>query len=195
MDMDDSVFQKMPKQLIEIENATHEHGFTMPSERKTGSLLKTLASSKPRGQFLELGTGTGLSTAWILSGMNSEAKLHSVDNDPEVLNIARQHLDDDSRVTFHLADGEEFLSQTSPFSFDLIFADAWPGKYNLLDETLDLLKVGGFYVIDDMSLQPNWPEGHDEKAAQLLDVLNQKNNLSVCRLEWATGIVICTRTF
>lgn len=193
--MDDSVFQKTPKQLEQIENATRKHGFTMPSERKTGSLLKTLASSKPNGKFLELGTGTGLSTSWILSGMNSEATLQSVDNDPEVLNIARQHLDDDSRLTFHLADGEEFLSQTSPYSFDLIFADAWPGKYNLLDETLDLLKVGGFYVIDDMSLQPNWPEGHVEKAAQLLDVLNQKNNLSVCRLEWATGIVICTRTF
>lgn len=192
--MNDSEFQFLPPTLRDIERETKKRGFTMPPERKTGSLLKTLVSSKPGGQFLELGTGTGLSTAWILSGMDSKPTLQSVDNDPEVLNIARQHLGDDSRVTFHLSDGEEFLGQASPNSFDLIFADAWPGKYQLLDETLNLLKVGGFYVIDDMSLQPNWPEGHDEKAAKLLDVLHQKNNLSVCRLEWATGIVICTRT-
>lgn len=191
--MIDSVFQSLPKQLNAIEKDTEDSGFSMPSERKTGSLLKTLAASKPGGKFLELGTGTGLSTAWILSGMDSESLLDSVDNDEEVLKIARQHLGDDSRVTFHLAGGEEFLNQASSNSFDLIFADAWPGKYHLLDETLELLKIGGFYVIDDMSPQPNWPDGHDQKASQLLETLAQKENLSVTRFDWATGIVICTR--
>lgn len=192
--MDNSQFQSIPYQLPDIEKDTEKSGFMMPSERKTGSLLKTLVSSKPGGHFLELGTGTGLSTAWILAGINSEAKLDSVDNDEKVLNIARKHLDDDTRVTFHFSDGAEFINQASPNSFDLIFADAWPGKYNLLDKTLALLKIGGFYVIDDMSPQPNWPDGHDRKASQLLKTLNQKESLSVCRLTWATGIVICTRT-
>lgn len=192
--MDDSVFQTIPEQLAEIENATREHGFTMPSEQKTGSLLRTLVSSKPDGQFLELGTGTGLSTAWILSGMNSKARLHSVDSDEKILNIARQYLGNDSRVIFHHTDGEKFINRTTPNSYDMIFADAWPGKYNLLDETLSLLKIGGFYVIDDMSPQPNWPEGHDQNVAKLLEELSHKDNLSACRLEWSTGIVICTRT-
>jgi predicted O-methyltransferase YrrM len=192
--MNDSVFQSIPSQLTAIENDTKNSGFTMPSERKIGSLLKNLVSSKPGGHFLELGTGTGLSTAWILSGMDLEAELQSIDNDEQVLDIARQYLDNDSRVTFHLADGEEFINQASTNSYDLIFADAWPGKYNLLDETLALLNVGGFYVIDDMSPQPNWPDGHADKAHKLLEKLNQKENLIVCRLDWATGIVICTRT-
>lgn len=192
--MKNSGFHSLPPQLAVIEKDTENSGFTMLSERKTGSLLRTLASSKPGGRFLELGTGTGLSTAWILSGMNSKAKLHSVDNDKEVLEIARKHLGDDSRITFQLSDGVEFINQASPNSFDLIFADAWPGKYNLLDETLALLKIGGFYVIDDMSPQPNWPEGHNKKAAKLLEILDQIESFSVCKLEWATGIVICTRT-
>lgn len=192
--MNDSVIRSLPSTLVDIERDTERNGFSMSSERKTGSLLQTLGASKPGGQFLELGTGTGLSTAWILSGINSEAMLHSVDNDTEVLNIARQHLGEDSRVTFHLSDGEEFISRAKPNSFDLIFADAWPGKYNLLDETLNLLKIGGFYIIDDMRPQPNWPEGHNVHVADLLEKLNQKDNLSVCQLEWATGIIICTRT-
>ncbi len=192
--MNDSILNSLPVKLEAIENDTKKSGFSMPSERKTGSLLRTLASSKPGGHLLELGTGTGLSTAWILSGMNSDAKLDSVDNDENVIDIARKYLGEDARVTFHVSDGEEYINQANPSSFDLIFADAWPGKYNLLDETLALLKIGGFYVIDDMSPQPNWPEGHDEKVAQLLEVLDQKEDFSVCQLDWATGIVICTRT-
>lgn len=193
--MNDSSFSSLPENLEDIEKDTEKSGFSMPSERKTGSLLKTLASSKPGGHFLELGSGTGLSTAWFLSGMNAEAKLDSVDNDEDVLHIARKHLGNEPRVTFHVADGEKYIKQCSPSSFDLIFADTWPGKYNLLDETLTLLKIGGFYVIDDMSPQPNWPDGHSEKVGHLLEKLDQKKNLSVCRLEWATGIVVSTRTF
>jgi predicted O-methyltransferase YrrM len=193
--MKDSAFQFLPSRLTMIEEETENSGFSMPSERKTGSLLRTLISSKPDGHFLELGTGTGLSTAWILSGMNSGSSLDSVDNDKKVLDIARKYLDHDSCVTFHLIDGEKYIKQSCPDSFDLIFADAWPGKYNLLDETLALLKIGGFYVIDDMSPQPNWPEGHKQKAAHLLEILDQKKKLSGCRLNWATGIVIYTRTF
>lgn len=64
---------------------------------------------------------------------------------------------------------------------------------SLLDKTLDLLKVGGFYVIDDMDPQPNWPAGHQEKAAQLLERLHEDSSLNVCRLKWASGIVICCR--
>ena len=47
----------------------------MPSDPLTCTLLRTLAASKPGGQFLELGSGTGLSTAWLLDGMDARATL------------------------------------------------------------------------------------------------------------------------
>ena len=56
-----------------VRKDTEELGFTMASEPKTGALLAVLAASKPGGQFLELGTGTGLGTAWLLSGMDADA--------------------------------------------------------------------------------------------------------------------------
>ena len=71
-----------PAAYAEIERATQQAGFTMASDPLTGSLLRTLAASKPGGRLLELGTGTGLSTAWILDGMDTAATLTSVDNDP-----------------------------------------------------------------------------------------------------------------
>ena len=65
-------------------------------------------------------------------------------------------------------DGSEWLKTYEGPKFDLIFADAWPGKYYDLEETLNLLKDGGFYVIDDMNPAPDWPEGHHDKASGLI---------------------------
>jgi predicted O-methyltransferase YrrM len=58
--------QPYPLAYKSIEEATRKSGFKMASDVLTCSLLRTLASAKPSGKFLELGTGTGLSTSWIL---------------------------------------------------------------------------------------------------------------------------------
>lgn len=84
----------------------------MASEPKTGSLLRTLSATKPGGQFLELGAGTGIGTAWLLAGMGIYSRLVSIDTDPAVVAIAQRHLGHDPRVTFQIMDGAEFLIQT-----------------------------------------------------------------------------------
>jgi len=74
-----------------------------------------------------------------------------------------------------------------------VFADAIPGKYEALDEALAIVKVGGFYIIDDMLPQPNWPEGHQEKATALLDQLAKDERFFKLALPWASGIVVLVR--
>ena len=64
--MDDTKNLCPPKYLLAIEADTRKIEFKMASEPLVGSLLRTLAASKAKGRFLELGTGTGLSTAWLL---------------------------------------------------------------------------------------------------------------------------------
>ena len=61
-------------------------------------------------------------------------------------------------------DGAEFLQQSASRQFDLIYADAWPGKFSHLSDALSLLRGGGVYVIDDLLPQPNWPDGHAAKV-------------------------------
>ncbi|MGE0681515.1 MAG: O-methyltransferase, partial [Candidatus Binatia bacterium] len=165
----------------------------MASEPQTGSFLRTLAATKPAGTFLELGTGTGLSTAWILEGMDQISTLLSVDNDEKVQAIAIQHLGYDPRVTFQLADGAAFLETLKGRTFDYIFADTWPGKYDHLDEALALLKPRGLYLIDDMLPQPNWPPGHDRKATTLISTLEQRPDLIISKLSWATGLILAVK--
>ena len=56
-----------PAALEAIERDTQALGFTLASTRATGLMLRALAASKPERRVLELGTGTGVATAWLLA--------------------------------------------------------------------------------------------------------------------------------
>ena len=192
--MNEVAYVTPPASLRALEIDTHAIGFGMGSDTRTGALLRTLAASKRRARLLELGTGTGLATAWLLDGMDDVSQLDTVDNDPQCVEIARRQLGHDARVRFHLMDGAAFLTEAEPGSYDLIFADTWPGKFSQLDEALALLKPGGIYVIDDLLPQPNWPEGHAPKVPRLLETLAQRPDLTLCPLAWSSGLVIAVKT-
>src|SRR5438128_334254 len=102
--MNDLAYLNPPGALRVIETDTQALGFGMASETRTGALLRTLAASKRAARLLELGTGTGIATAWLLDGMDAASRLDTVDNDESPITIARRHLGHDARVHFHLAD-------------------------------------------------------------------------------------------
>ena len=168
-------------------------GFAMASEAKTGALLKALAASKPRARLLELGTGTGVATAWLLAGMDSDSVLDSVENDPGALAVAKRHLGNDPRVTFHEKDAAGFLSGANT-EYDFIFADTWAGKFTHREHALSLLRPGGIYLVDDLLPQPNWPEGHSEKIPPLIAELESKPGFAVVRMDWASGLMLVVKT-
>ena len=191
--MNDAEIHRQPKAVPGIVSDTEAMSFTMISEPKVGALLATLAASKPAGRFLELGTGTGHGTAWLLTGMDAASTLVTVDPDELVVAVARRHLGSDSRVTFQVADGAEFLRGARPGQFDLVYADAWPGKFSHLDEALALLRPGGMYVIDDLLPQPNWPAGHAPKVPVLIDDIERRTGFTTVRMAWASGLMLVVR--
>ncbi|APQ18676.1 O-methyltransferase [Maribacter hydrothermalis] len=191
--MDDTNIQDIPKIHKEIIRKSKEIGFTMPSDLYVGSFLKTLIASKPKGRFLEIGTGIGLSLSWMIEGMDNDAKLISVDNDKSLIDIAISYFGKDERVDLVCKDGADWLKEYSGAKFDLIFADAWPGKYSEIDEVLDLVKVGGFYLIDDMTKQPNWPVGHEDNVSTLTAYLEQREDLQLTKMNWSTGLIMVVK--
>lgn len=191
--MHSELIKPFPAGYSDIVKATQEAGFSMASDPVTCHLLSALAASKRAGHFLELGTGTGLATAWILAGMDTNSILISLDNDSACLSIAQRYLGGDSRLQLIETDGGKWLQTAAPQTFDYIFADTWPGKYLFLDETLALLKPGGFYLIDDMLPQPNWPAGHDQKASNMLAQLEARQDLIISQLNWTTGVVVAVK--
>lgn len=191
--MNATIYQAYPLAFKEIEMATINSGFNMASDPLTGSLLRTLAASKPGGALLELGTGTGLSTSWILDGMDERSTLVSIDHEVSVQHIARQMLGNDNRLNLVTSDAGDWIHMNQDLRFDMIFADTWHGKYLMLDEALSMLNKGGIYLLDDMLPQPNWPEGHQEKAENLVAMLEARQDLVISKLHWSTGIIIATK--
>lgn len=163
---------------------------------ETGQLLRFLASVKPGCRALEIGTGAGVGSTWLLDGMDDASTLLTIEQDEQVLALAREHLADDSRVAFRHGDAGQVLLEDGIGPFDLIFSDAVPGKYELVAETLALLAPAGIYVIDDMLPQDDWPADHYPLAAGMVDrmaALCETEQVTPVGLHWSTGLVLLTR--
>jgi len=191
--MDDLSYIRLPRALERIQARSLELRFDMASEERTGALLRVLARSKPGGRFLELGTGTGIATAWLLDGMDAASELISVDVNADFQQVARDVLGDDARLSLITEDSLAFLERQPRGSYDFVFADALRGKYEGLDMALGGVRVGGFYVIDDMLPQTNWPPGHERRVDALLDTLAAHRDFEILRMAWASGLVIAVR--
>jgi predicted O-methyltransferase YrrM len=196
-EMDDATNLNPPAELRDLLAVTQTMGFGLSSDMLTGSLLRTMAASKPAGQVLELGTGAGAGACWLLDGMDAASRLHTVDIAEGNVAVAKQFLGNDKRVTFYIEDGGAAILRMKSYGmkFDLIFADTMPGKYTHLDDALALLKAGGLYVIDDLLPQPTWPEGHAEKVPALIAALEARKDLRITKLNWSTGLILATKIF
>ncbi len=184
---------QVPEGYAKILQESKVLGFQQSCDRKTGFLLKGLAASKPSGNFLELGTGAGASASWIIEGMDGGSTLTTVDIDSNVQAVAKKHLGHDRRVSFRCEDGAAFIQNLSE-RFDFIFADTWPGKFELLDKTLDHLNVGGFYVIHDLLPHSKLPEQYRIKAPKLVHTLRNRSDLVITEMDWSTGLLLAIKT-
>ncbi|MBY0443527.1 MAG: class I SAM-dependent methyltransferase [Mycobacteriaceae bacterium] len=181
-----------PPELPAIRADAHAIGFSHSSYPGLGQLLRFLASTKPGGHFLEIGTGTGVGTCWLRSGMDAKARLVTVESDDSHAAVARKHLGHDPRIEFVTADGGAYLSQQQPSSFDLIFADAVPGKCHSVSETFQLLKPGGIYAVDDMFPQDDWPTDYYPEAEQMVNGLAALQGVISVGIAWSSGLVLMT---
>jgi predicted O-methyltransferase YrrM len=191
--MNDSDNLHPPAIVADLEAATKQYGFKLSSTRLTGSLLRTLAATKPGGMFLELGTGTGVGSSWILDGMDEQSKLITVDQDAGLIELAKQFLGQDPRISFHQEDCLNFIASLKNESFDFIFADTYAGKFFDFAIAFELLKPHGIYIVDDMLPQYTWPEDHGPKVDDLIKKFEGLSNARVTKLNWASGMIILTK--
>ncbi|MFJ8774115.1 O-methyltransferase [Streptomyces microflavus] len=165
----------------------------MSCEDRTGSLLATLAASKPGGHLVELGTGVGAGASWLLHGMRPDARLTTVEMDPEHQAVAAGHLGNDTRVSFVTANADAWLDSYAGPPLALAYVDCRPGKFHRLDDLTGLLEPGGLYVVDDLLPQPTWPSDHQTRVDNFLAHLPERSNLLGTTATWASGVLVGTR--
>ena len=191
--MDEATFQRPPQAYEAILADTRKIGFQSWCWPQIGALLRVLAATKPGGRMLEIGTGTGVGTCWLLDGMDAAARLTTVDVSPKVQAIAQTHLGMDTRLTILSEDGAATIGRQLPNSFDLIFADGGAGKHTLLDEALALLRPGGIYICNDTKPHPLWPPEHAAKIPPLMEKLAARQDFRRLYIDWSSGAVVMVK--
>ena len=95
-------------------------GYVSFCRNETGRLLATLAATRG-GTMAEFGTGCGVGTAWLRSGVRGDARIITAELDAKLATAAAEIFVDDPQVEVLAADWSTLLDK-GPFS--LLFLDS-----------------------------------------------------------------------
>ncbi|MGW6309477.1 O-methyltransferase [Streptomyces niveus] len=153
----------VPERVVAAERIASEAGFGKSCIREVGRLLKVAAAAKPGGVVAESGTGAGVGTAWLHSGLAGGARLVSVERDEELARRAAGLFVDDERVSVLTGDWR-LLERHAPF--DVFFCDGG-GKRDDPQRVVELLAPGGLLILDDFTPSSHWPPRFEGEVDEL----------------------------
>ena len=183
----------VPSLVREATARARRAGFPLSCDLAVGQLLSVLAAHLPaRARVLELGTGTGVGTAWIASALlpRTDVTVITVEKDPGTAALAAQG-DWPGFVELRCADALAVLDEAG--RFDLIFADAQGGKWDGLDRTIAALSPHGMLIVDDMTATPQWDTEQHAKQEHVRQVLLTSPLLTSVELSHGSGVILSTR--
>jgi len=146
-----------PPELPEVVNrafdVSRRAGYVSFCRNETGRLLAMLAATRD-GTMAEFGTGCGVGTAWLRSGVRPGATILSAELDEKLAVAAQEIFQDDPQVEVLAADWST-LRNKGPYS--LLFLDASSPEDASVDSVADLVEPGGIVVMDDFTPCEVWP--------------------------------------
>lgn len=135
-------------------DVSRKAGYVSFCRNETGRLLATLAATRT-GTMAEFGTGCGVGTAWLRSGVrNGSTRILTAELDAKLASAAAEIFTDDPLVEVLAADWST-LTDKGPFS--LLFLDSGEPKDVGVDAIADLVEPGGIVVLDDFAPCEMWP--------------------------------------
>jgi predicted O-methyltransferase YrrM len=167
--------------------------FALSCDPSTGRLLAVLAAAVPvNGRVLELGTGTGVGTAWITHGLQgrTDVEVVTVEIDAALAALAARY---PWPSWVRVVTGDAVEVTRGGGSFDLIFADAQGGKWEGLDTTVTALRPGAHLLVDDMTPAEFADDHHERKTSEIRARLLDRPDLASVEIGWSTGLILSAR--
>jgi predicted O-methyltransferase YrrM len=140
----------MPTPLL-VEKAlelAHNKKFQNSCIGEVGQLLRLLVAGAKPGIIAEIGTGCGVSSAWMLNGLQTHHQFVSVENDLALYQAVSELFASESRATFIVGDWRELLKYQP---FQLVFVDVGNAKDDGSDAVVEATAVGGLIILDDFT--------------------------------------------
>ena len=163
--------------LQELTRATHRHALQprMLSGHMQGKFLEFLSKMISPSQILEIGTYTGYSAICLAKGLSPDGRLHSIDKNDELRDLAERYICQSSandRITLHTGDALQIIPQFDNL-FDLVFIDGdkreYLAYYHLV---IDKVRKGGYIIADNVLWSGKVlekPKSNDKYTIELLE--------------------------
>ncbi len=153
----------LPEIVRRAFDVSRQRGYVSFCRNETGRLLATLAATR-EGTLAEFGTGCGVGTAWLRSGVRGDASILTAELDPKLAEAAGEIFKSDDQVEVLAADWSTMRNR-GPFS--LLFLDAREPKVAGADTIIDLVEEGGMVVLDDFTPCSSWPPVYEGRVDTL----------------------------
>ena len=146
-------WQQDPEPIREARTRAADLG-CVPVTRPTASLLSLLAATVKAQAVVEVGTGTGVSGAALLAGMEPSGILTTIDIEAEHQRTARETFNalgyDHVRTRLIAGRALDVLPRMSDAAYDIVFVDGDKAEYPAaLAQAKRLLRVGGLVIFDN----------------------------------------------
>jgi hypothetical protein len=105
---------EVPDVVARAFDVARRRGYVSFCRNETGRLLAALAASRT-GTMAEFGTGTGIGTAWLRSGLRGGSQIVTAELDPKLAGAAAEIFTEDDHVEVLAADWSK-LGVRGPFS-------------------------------------------------------------------------------
>lgn len=144
----------IPCLVTDAKKLAESRGFTGSCTDETGRLLSVLAGQVKAGKILEIGTGFGVGSAWMLSNIQPDVHFVSVDIERSKVELVSKMITH-SNAEFVCGDWKEITQQGQ---FQFIFADAATAKTIDGEILAEILEFGGLLLMDDFTPEEYWLE-------------------------------------
>ncbi len=178
----------LDKQGESYTNSEGRYGWRNPIRKDTGKILTSLMLAKNPQRILEIGTAHGLSTLYLVMGLDhSKSVVDTIEFDAEVANSTQKRMDRlQVPVSVLEGDAEEVIAGLDSF-YDIVFFDAQKNKYYA--QLMALLKKGCIGA-GTMILADNVSDRREE----CLNFLNwfPENRISHTIIETECGLLVAS---
>jgi predicted O-methyltransferase YrrM len=180
----------IPELVRKTQRVADRGQFKMSSEPRTGALLRALVASKPGGRILEIGSGVGVGAAWLLDGMDADARLVTLEVHERIGAVCRTLLAGDDRVEAVTADAVEWLERYDGPPFDFVFVDTTSAKFHRRDAIFRHLAEGALFIADDLLPRDSWAPDHPARVELFRKEILTEPCLVPALVDWASGLVV-----
>jgi predicted O-methyltransferase YrrM len=152
---------------------------------------------------VEIGTGAGVGSIWLLRGMRPDGVLTTIDVEPEHHRAARETYAEagiaSNRVRLISGRALDVLPRLTDGAYDLVFCDADKQEYpGYLEQALRLLRPGGVVAFDnalwhDRVADPTQRDEDTTAIRELGKAVREDERLTCAMLAAGDGLLVAVK--